>query len=68
MNDQPDKPDSQPQHRCDRSVLTFVGHYGAPGAGQAWRCPTCGMAWARICDTFVPASEGAHLLTLDDVI
>lgn len=48
--------------------LDFVAHYGAPGVGEQWRCVQCRRSWALVGDVFYDPADGAHILSLDDVI
>ena len=58
----------RPEHDCTTAgTLVFVAYYGAPGTGQAWACATCGTQWARVGDTFWPADQMMHILSVDDV-
>jgi hypothetical protein len=47
--------------------LHYVAEYGAPGYGQAWKCPN-GHAYAKVFERFYPAEDMVHILEPDDVI
>lgn len=64
-----DQPTPRSTHDClADDKLVYVAAYGAPGIGEAWRCTVCDEEWAKVGGTFHDPSEGAHILSPEDVI
>lgn len=34
-------------------TLKFLGHYAAPGSGQAWKCERCGNPYKKMGTTWI---------------
>jgi len=48
--------------------LSFVGAYGAPGYGQAWKCDVCDHPFTKIGDAFYDATTHVFELSPEDVV
>jgi hypothetical protein len=65
--------DGRDDHDClhasdAETALQFIGYYGAPGRGSAWKCATCGLDWTKIGDSFHDPADGPFELQPRDVI